>query len=89
MFKKQTFLLSSTLIMVGKVLLGTDLILASLVYAGLRSASYLFLWLLVEGMLRLALMGVGLHEIADARRALTELTSRYFHPSELTASHTR
>ena len=71
----------TVLITVGKVLLWMDLILACFVYVGLRTGSYLFLWwVLVEGILGLALMGVGFHEIVDARRVLTELTSRYFHP---------
>jgi hypothetical protein len=71
----------AVLITVGKVLLWMDLILACFVYVGLRSGSYLFLWwVLVEGILGLALMGVGFHEIGDARRALSELTSRHFHP---------
>jgi len=71
----------TVLITVGKVLLWMDLILACFVYVGLRSGSYLFLWwVLVEGILGLALMGVGFHDIVDARRVLTELTSRYFHP---------
>ena len=71
----------TVLITVGKVLLWMNLILACFVYVGLRTGSYLFLWwVLVEGILGLALMGVGFHEIVDARRVLTELTSRYFHP---------
>jgi hypothetical protein len=70
----------TVLITVGKVLLWVDLILACFVYIGLRSGSYLFLWwVLVEGILGVALMGVGFHAIVDARRALSELT-RYFHP---------
>ena len=71
----------TVLITVGKVLLWMDLILACFVYVGFRTGSYLFLWwVLVEGILGLALMGVGFHEIVDARRALTQLTSRYFRP---------
>ena len=70
----------TVLITVGKVLLWMNLILACFVYVGLRTGSYLFLWwVLVEGILGLALMGVGFHEIVDASRVLTELTSRYFH----------
>jgi pheromone shutdown protein TraB len=62
---------------VAKVLLWMDLVLACFVYAGLRVGSHLFLWwVLAEGMLGLALMGVGSHEIADARRKLAELRSR-------------
>jgi pheromone shutdown protein TraB len=73
----------AVLITVGKVLLWMDLILLSFVYAGLRVGSHLFLWwVLAEGLLGLALLGVGRHEIADARGKLAQLTSRYFHPRE-------
>jgi hypothetical protein len=66
---------------VGKVLLWMDLILASFVYAGLRVGSHLFLWwVLGEGLLGLALMGVGSHVIADAQGRLAQLTSRHLHP---------
>jgi len=73
----------AVLVTVGKVLLWVDMIFACFVYVGLRAGSYLFLWwALVEGMLGLVLMGGGSHEIMDARRTLTELTSRYFHPRD-------
>ena len=73
----------AVLVTVGKVLLWIDLILVSFVYVGLRAGSHLFLWwVLVQGILGMALMSVGSHEIMDARRTLTELTSRYYHPRE-------
>ena len=45
---------------VGKVLLWMDLFLVCFVYVGLRAGSYLFWWwVLGEGVLGFALMGVG------------------------------
>ncbi|HKV78087.1 MAG TPA: hypothetical protein VJP02_08115 [Candidatus Sulfotelmatobacter sp.] len=56
---------------VGKVLLWMDLILVCFVYAGLRVGSHLFLWWVVaEGVLGFALVGVGSHKKADAQRKL-------------------
>jgi pheromone shutdown protein TraB len=62
---------------VGKVLLWMDLILVCFVYLGLRAGSYLFLWwVLGEGVLGFALMGVGYRKRADALRKLAELVPR-------------
>ena len=59
---------------VGKVLLWMDLILVCFVYAGLQTGSHLFLWwVLGEGLLGLALMGVGALRRADAQRELAAL----------------
>jgi hypothetical protein len=70
----------AVIVTVGKVLLWVDLVLACFVYVGLRAGSHLFLWwVLGEGLLGLALMGVGSHEIANAHHKLAELTSGYFH----------
>jgi hypothetical protein len=67
----------AVIITVGRVLLWMDVILACFVYVGLRAGSHLFLWwVLGEGMLGLALAGIGAHKKADARRKLAELTSR-------------
>jgi pheromone shutdown protein TraB len=62
---------------VGEVLLWMDLILVCFAYAGLSVGSYLFLWwVLGEGVLGFALMGVGYHKKADALRKLAELAPR-------------
>jgi pheromone shutdown protein TraB len=77
----------AVLITVGKVLLWMDLILLCFVYSGLRVGSHLFLWwVLGEGLLGLALMAVGSHDIADGRVKLAQLTSRYFYPHDRTHS---
>lgn len=62
---------------VGEVLLWMDLILVCFVYAGLRTGSHLFLWwVLGEGLLGLALMGVGTLKKADAERKLAALAPK-------------
>jgi hypothetical protein len=59
---------------VGKVLLWMDVILVCFVYTGLQTGSHLFLWwVLGEGLLGLALMGVATLKKADAERKLAAL----------------
>jgi len=58
---------------VGKVLLWMDLLLLCFVYVGLRSGSKLWLlWVLVEGVLGLVLVGAGAYQ---RRRAQDRLDS--------------
>lgn len=63
------------MITVGKVLLWMDLILACFVYVGLRSGSHFFLWwVIAEGLLGFALLGIGLQKKSEANRRLAELS---------------
>jgi len=57
---------------VGKALLAMDLILVCFVDVGFRTGSYLFLWwVIAEGLLGLALLGVGAHQKSQAEKTLS------------------
>jgi hypothetical protein len=66
---------AGVMITVGKVLLWMDLILACFVYVGLRSGSHFFLWwVIAEGVLGVALLGIGSQKRSEANRRLAELS---------------
>jgi pheromone shutdown protein TraB len=66
---------AGVMITVGKVLLWMDLILACFVYVGLKSGSHFFLWwVIAEGVLGFALLGVGSQKRSEVNRILAELS---------------